>query len=375
MRGGTSKALMLHFRDLPVERGEWAPVLLAAMGSPDPYGRQLDGMGGGLSSLSKVAVIAPSTRRDADVEYTFAQILIKEPRVDYSSICGNILAAVGPFALDEGLVEVRGDQAMVRIYNTNTGKLFHATFPVGEGRARYDGELVIPGVAGSGAPIRLDFLDPGGASTGSLLPTGSLRDYINIPGLGPIEVSMVDAGNACVFVKAHDIGLAGTELPDELERDLGMLERLDRIRVQASMAMGIAHDEASARNSSVPFIVCISGPADSRSLEGTNLLSEQVDLTVRTISNGQPHRALPLTVAVCTAVAGRIEGSVVHEFIPAKLSASESMRLGMPSGMLTVSADAAWTETGWAALHGSIFRTARRLFEGRVVLPHSYSTE
>ena len=189
MRGGTSKALIFHLRDLPAERNEWAWLFAAAMGTPDPYGRQLDGMGGGVSSLSKVCVISPSSRPDADIDYTFAQVMIKEARVDYKGNCGNMSAAVGPFAVDEGLVRADGDSATVRIYNTNTGKLIHSVFPVEDGLARYDGDLVIPGVSGSGAPIRLDFKDRGGASTGRLLPTGQVVDHLDVQGLGSLRVS------------------------------------------------------------------------------------------------------------------------------------------------------------------------------------------
>src|SRR6202048_2891482 len=200
MRGGTSKALMFHLRDLPTERAKWDRIFLAAMGSPDPYGRQLDGMGGGVSSVSKVCIIAPSARDDADVDYTFGQVLIKEPRVDYAGNCGNMLSAVGPFAVDDGLVNSLGERADVRIYNTNTQKIIRSSFPVEEGRASSHGDFRIPGVAGSGAPIRLDFLEPGGATTGRLLPTRHVKEQLSVPGFGHFQVSMIDAANACVFV-------------------------------------------------------------------------------------------------------------------------------------------------------------------------------
>src|SRR5689334_15601521 len=158
MRGGTSKAIMFHAQDLPADRTAWEALFAAAMGSPDPYGRQLDGMGGGISSLSKVCVLAPSARNDADIDYTFAQVQIREKRVDYKGNCGNMSAAVGPFAVDEGLVRVDSDTATIRIFNTNTQKIIVATFPLDGGRARYDGDLAIPGVAGTGAPVRLDFV-------------------------------------------------------------------------------------------------------------------------------------------------------------------------------------------------------------------------
>ena len=220
MRGGTSRAVMFHQRDLP-ERGQWDPIFLAAMGSPDPNGRQLNGMGGGISSLSKICVLAASERPDADIDYTFAQVQIQQAAVGYRGNCGNMSSAVGPFAVDEGIVRPNGDTAVVRIFNTNTSKIIRSTFPLVEGRAAVDGDLAIPGVAGTGAPVRLDFLSPGGAVTGKLLPTGHPVDRLDVPGIGPIDISMVDAANPCVFVRAKDIGLTGNELPEALDADAG----------------------------------------------------------------------------------------------------------------------------------------------------------
>ncbi|MDE2582070.1 MAG: PrpF family protein [Rhodospirillales bacterium] len=366
MRGGTSKAIMFHARDLPRARAEWDPIFLAAMGSPDPYGRQLDGMGGGVSSLSKVCVLAPSTREDADIDYTFAQVQIRDARVDYRGNCGNMSSAVGPFAVDEGLVAASGEAALVRIFNTNTEKLIHARFPLRNGRARIDGDLAIPGVSGTGAPVRLDFLRPGGATTGRLLPTSRVRDRLEIPDLGAIEVSLVDAANACVFVRAADVGLRGTELPDALEGDAALLRRLDTIRAHASVAMGIAPTMAAARTIRVvPFVGIVAPPAEARTLGGETLPAEGADITARVISNGQPHRALPLTISLCMAVAAGIEGTVVAE--AARRTGEGALRLGMPSGVLTVAADVGRDDDGsWVARSGSFYRTARRLFDGRV---------
>ncbi|MBP0445873.1 PrpF family protein [Roseomonas sp. SSH11] len=371
MRGGTSKAIMLHARDLPADREAWAPIFAAAMGAPDPYGRQLDGMGGGVSSLSKVCVLAPSAREDADVDYTFAQVMIREARVDYRQNCGNMSSAVGPFALDEGLVAASADTATVRIFNTNTGKIIHGTFPVEEGRARYDGDLSIPGVGGAGAPIRLDFLAPGGATTGRLLPSGAVLDRLEVPGFGMIEASLVDAANAAVFVRARDVGLTGTELPDMLESRPEVLARLEAIRRAASVRMGIALDaEAAGKVTSVPFVAVVAPPTDAPSLSGQNVRAAEVDLVARVISNGQPHRALPLTISLCTAVAARIAGTVVAEALSPSAGNGE-LRLGMPSGVLTVGAEVAREGGDWVARAGSFYRTARRLFEGRVLVPGS----
>jgi 2-methylaconitate isomerase len=369
MRGGTSRAIMFHARDLP-DRTEWDPIFLAAMGSPDPNGRQLDGMGGGISSLSKVCILAPSDRADADIDYTFAQVQIREPRVDYRSNCGNMSSAVGPFAVDEGIVHPNGDTAVVRIFNTNTRKIIRSTFPLDEGGcAATDGDLAIPGVAGTGAPVRLDFLAPGGATTGKLLPTGKPTDRLDIPGSGPIEVSMVDAANACVFVRASDLGLTGRELPDELERDLALLEKLQAIRRQASLAMGIAKDDAEARTvAAVPIIGFVAPPMDAPTLSGDPIIASQVDLTVRFLSNGQPHRALPLTASLCTAVAASIAGTLVSQALAP--GAGAQVRIGMPSGILTVGAEVDQDAAGhWVAHSGAFYRTARRLFDGRIYVP------
>jgi 2-methylaconitate isomerase len=368
MRGGTSRAVMFHARDLP-DRAEWDPIFLSAMGSPDPNGRQLNGMGGGISSLSKVCILAPSDRADADIDYTFAQVQIREPRVDYRSNCGNMSSAVGPFAVDEGIIRPNGHAAIVRIFNTNTGKIIRSTFPLEDGHAATDGDLAIPGVAGTGAPVRLDFLAPGGATTGRLLPTGHATDRLDVPGIGPIDVSMVDAANACAFVRARDLGLSGRELPEELERDPALLERLQAIRRQASIAMGIAGDDAEARTiAAVPIIGFVAPPMESPTLSGQPIAASQVDLTARFLSNGQPHRALPLTASLCTAVAARIAGTLVAEALAG--GGGEQVRIGMPSGILTVGADVAQEASGqWVARSGAFYRTARRLFDGRIYVP------
>jgi len=240
MRGGTSKAVMFRAEDLPRDRKRWTPIFLSVIGSPDANGRQLDGMGGGVSSLSKVCVIGAPTRPDADVDYTFAQVSVRSATVDYSGNCGNMSSAVGPFAVDEGLIKVDGAEAVVRIHNTNTKKLIVARFAMDDGRAAVDGDFALPGVARAGAPVRLEFLEPGGAGTGQLLPTGNVIDRLDVAGLGVIEVSMIDAANPCVFVAAESLGMTGIEMPDELDANGDLLARLDAIRIDASLRMGIA---------------------------------------------------------------------------------------------------------------------------------------
>jgi 2-methylaconitate cis-trans-isomerase PrpF len=365
MRGGTSKALIFHERNLPADRDAWAALFLRAIGSPDPYGRQLNGMGGGVSSLSKVCVVGRPSRPDADVDYTFAQLMPRGANVDYSGNCGNMSSAIGPFAVDEGLVEATDGEVTVRIHNTNTKKIICSTFQVRNKHAVVEGDLEIPGVAGTGSPIRLDFLDPGGATTGHLLPTTKAVDTLTIPEIGPIEVSMVDAANACAFVAASALGLTGTELPDELEANQRVLQLLALIREHASVAMGITSslEEARAR-AFTPFVGMVSRPQNASTLTGGRIAAEDVDLTVRMMSSGQPHRALPLTASLCTAVAAGIPETLVGR--SRRAEAQGNLRVAMPSGVLNVGAEVVCRDGTWAAKRGAFYRTARRLFDGFV---------
>jgi len=367
MRGGTSNAIVFNAKDLPRDRALWDEIFLAAIGSPDPYGRQLDGMGGGISSLSKVCVIGPPSRPDADIDYTFAQVAVKEAKVDYSGNCGNMSSAMGPYAVDEGLVKAGGSEALVRIHNTNTRKIIWSRFALDEDRAAVDGELAIPGVAGTGAPVRLEFREPGGATTGKLLPTGRVIDVLEVPGHGSFHVSMVDAANACCFVHAEELGISGIEMPEALDSDTALLERLAAIRLAASVAMGIAAtpEEAKAKRV-VPFIGFVSAPQSAKTLTGEAIAAHDVDLTGRIISNGQPHRALPLTASLCMAVAARLEGSVVHAVARKADDTEAPIRIAMPSGVLTVAATVRKNGEAWHAEQGAFYRTQRRLFDGQV---------
>jgi 2-methylaconitate cis-trans-isomerase PrpF len=369
MRGGTSKAIMFRLEDLPRERAEWDRIFRAVIGSPDPNGRQLDGMGGGISSLSKICVIGPSTRSGADVDYTFAQVSVRDASVDYSGNCGNMSAAVGPFAVDEGLVKADGNDAIIRIHNTNTKKIIVSRFRLDDGLAAVDGGFALPGVAGTGAPVRLDFLDPGGAGTGSLLPTGNTIDDLEVPGVGRIEASMVDAANPCVFVAAKTLAMTGVEMPDELEANPELLARLDAIRIAASLRMGIAKTgEEAARKPSIPKVAMVAGPREARTLSGEQLEAGAADVTVRMISIGQPHRAVPLTGAMCLAVASHLPGSVVHAMAAKSGSTDHPVRIAQPSGVTIVGAAVHRDGSGWLAEHATVYRTARRLMEGMVYM-------
>ena len=367
MRGGTSNAIVFHQKDLPADRKQWDEIFLAAIGSPDPYGRQLDGMGGGISSLSKVCVVGPSSRPDADIDYTFAQVQVKEAKVDYSGNCGNMSAAMGPFAVDEGVVKASGREALVRVHNTNTKKVIWSRFALDDELSAVDGDLAIPGVSGTGSPVKLEFRDPGGATTGKLLPTGNVVDMLDVPGYGKFKVSLVDAANATCFLSATDLGIIGTEMPEELDRNVELLKKLAAIRIAASVAMGIARTpEEAAEKRTVPFVGFVSGPQDAVTLAGEKIEAGKVDLTARMISNGQPHRALPLTVTLCTAVASRIEGSLVNQAARLASDPDAEIRIAMPSGILTVAARVYKKDGSWHAEQGAFYRTQRRLFEGYV---------
>ena len=331
MRGGTSKAIIFRAEDLPADRVEWDRIFLAVMGSPDKYRRQLDGMGGGLSSLSKVCIVARSRRSDADVDYTFAQVSVDEPLVDYSGNCGNMSAAIGPFAVEEGLANAPWDgEAAVRIHNTNTGKLIVSRFRVRERRPQTAGELRLDGVPGTGAPIRLDFIEPGGSKTGRLLPTGHPRDCLQVEGLGTIEVSLVDAANPCVFVRAADLRCSGVEPPEAIEADERLMGSLESIRCLASVRMGITGTlEEAAATPSVPKVAIIASPREYATLSKETVAREAHDIAVRMISIGKPHRAVPLTGAICLGVAMRIPDA-----LPWELAAEfrQTMRIWSPFG-------------------------------------------
>jgi hypothetical protein len=366
MRGGTSKAVMFRADDLPARRDDWSPIFLEVMGSPDPNGRQLDGMGGGISSLSKICIIGPPSRPDADVDYTFAQIGVRDTFVDYGANCGNMSSAVGPFALEEGLVKGPVDgEATIRIHNTNTSKIIVARFPVQGGTLAASGDMAIDGVAGEAAPIRLEFLAPGGARTGKLLPTGKACDELDVEGMGRVKMSCVDAANPCVFVTAETVGKSGVELPDALEADAEFLRRMESIRCAASVKMGIAPDLATAQKmTGIPKVAMVTGPRAGRTLSGRELGAGDADIHVRMISVGLPHRAVPVTGSICLAVATRIPGS-----IPAQLSKADGpTRIAHPSGVTLVDASVSRGKDGEVtAEYGAVYRSARRLFEGNVL--------
>ena len=362
MRGGTSKGLFFHRRDLPEEHAEWDALFLAALGSPDPHGRQLDGMGGGISSLSKVVVVSPSTQPGVDIDYLFGQVAVDRALVDYRSNCGNLTAAVGPFAVDEGLVRATDGEARLILHNRNLDQTIEARFEVAGGRAVVEGKTVLDGVAGQGAPIELSFLEPGGAVTGRLLPSGRVRDVLDVPGFGELDATLIDASTALVCVRAEALGLSGVELPDAIESDPALLERLEAIRRAGAEAMGIPPETES-----VPKVGFVAPPADAETLSGARLAADCADLSARVISMDRPHRALPLTAALALAAAARIPGSIAAE-AARHADACTPVRLGHPSGVAEVAVELSAADPPHVA-RITVTRTARRLMEGQVLVP------
>ncbi|GKZ88116.1 hypothetical protein AnigIFM59636_007076 [Aspergillus niger] len=356
-RGGTSRAIFFKQDDLPADKAKWDPIFRGVIGSPDPYGRQLDGLGGGISSLSKICVVGKPTHPGADIDYTFVSLGVKTPDVDYSSNCGNMISAVGPFAVDSGLVLPGLTSASVRIHNTNTGKIVHSSFPVVDGEAAASGEFAIDGVSGTAAPVQLDFVDPAGSRTGKLLPTGQVRDVFD-----GVEATCIDVANPCVFVRAEDLEVEGNLTPEEITVHPGLLDRLDSIRRQAGVKMGLA-DTRETVPGSVPKICLVSQPGtDTRAVEQKQT-KEKVDLLVRALSVGQPHKAVPITVALAVASAARVSGSTVSQVVGEKRVDETGITLGHASGNLLVGAT--FDDEGTLRF-ATVFRTARRLFEGRI---------
>ena len=371
MRGGTSKAVMLKEADLPRNRAEWPGLFARMLGSPDPSARQLDGMGGGVSSLSKVCVIGPSSRADADIDYTFAQVVVKTGQVDFAGNCGNMSSAVGPFAVDEGLVSApRDGEALVRIHNTNSGKIIHARFAMRDGEAEVEGGLAIPGVSGTGAPVRLTFLDPAGTRGRGLFPAGAVLSMLPHGPDGRIAATLVDAAVPAVFVAAADLGLAPGIMPAELDTREDILALLEDLRCAGSAAMGIAPDTAAARGiAAVPKIALVGAPAPYRALDGSLIEAGEHDILVRMISAGQPHRALPITGSLAVAAALATPGSLLHKIAGPQV-AGAAFRIGSPSGIITVEAETAPGPKGIPAIaSATILRTQRRLMEGWVRVP------
>lgn len=362
MRGGTSKAVIFHKKDLPKDTSEWKEIFLKTMGTPDP--KQIDGMGGTVSSTSKIAVVSPSEREDADVDYYFVQVDIKKANISDNLNCGNISSAIGPFAIDEGLVPAAEPITVVRIYNVNTAKIIEAHVRVENGKAAVDGNAQIKGVPGTGSPIDLYFEKPCGAATGKTFPTGKKREIIEVPDFGPVEVSVIDISNAAVYVRASDVGMKGTELT-EINSNAELLSRLEYIRGMAAVRMGMISDwrEAETKCSAAPKIGILSPPQDYIDMDGNHVSAEDMDLCCRMISVGTMHKAYPMSYAVGTGAAAMIEGTIVKDAaVPTHGDAY--IVLGHASGCTGVKV----VMRGEEVEKAGILRTARRIMDGHIYI-------
>ncbi|WP_199921529.1 2-methylaconitate cis-trans isomerase PrpF family protein [Intrasporangium calvum] len=370
MRGGTSKAVFFHERDLPKDPVVRDAFILAAYGSPDPDRRQLDGLGGATSTTSKLAIIGDGRDHGVDVTYEFGQVSIDSALVDRRGNCGNISSAVGPFAVDEGLVEPKEGITEVRFLNLNTGKVIVAHVPTRDGAFDPDGDFFIPGVPVPGSQIQLDYVAPGGAVTGRLLPTGNVRDDLEVDGLGTISVSYVDAANPLVFVRWEDLGLTGDETPDSIDADTEILQRIEAVRAAASIQCGIAStlEEATRSMPSVPKLSLVGPPRNYTTASGERIASDAHDLRASMMSMGRMHRSHPLTGAIATAVACSIPGTVANEVATTQ---DGKTRIGHPAGVMDMSARPVERRGEWTVDAVAGFRTARRLMEGHVLVPDS----
>ncbi|MBQ6481141.1 MAG: PrpF protein [Anaerolineaceae bacterium] len=362
MRGGTSKAVFFKKSDLPEDRSRWKDIFLKVMGSPDA--KQIDGMGGTVSSTSKIAVISRSIRENADIDYYFVQVDVERANVSDNLNCGNISSAVGPYSIDEGLVRAVYPITTVRIFNENTGKLIESYIRTEDGRAAVYGDTQIDGVPGTGSEIDLFFDHPGGAATGRTFPTGNKIDLLTIPGFGTIEASLVDISNAGVFVRAADLGLKGAELT-EFSQDKALLDLLEDIRCVAAVKIGMAKslEEAKTECTASPKIGILSPPQDYISLSGKMIYASDMDICCRMISLGALHKSYPMTYAVGTGASAMISGTIPWEMVRPSHGANRVV-IGHSSGLTPVNAIVRGDEVEKAG----IIRTARRIMDGFVYI-------
>lgn len=376
MRGGTSKGVFFHAADLPPDPSIRDAVILAAYGSPDPDRRQVDGVGGAVSTTSKVAIISPSESADYDVVYNFGQVSIDRPIVDFKGNCGNISSAVGPFAVDEGLVPATEPITRVRIHQKNTDKLIVAEVPVKNGRFDENGDYSISGVPGTGAKITLRFDDPGGALTAKLFPTGNTSDTIEVPDVGNVEVTIIDAANPVVLLQASAIGLSGIEI-DEIDSDASVQKKLENIRCAVAVKIGLAEtmEEATRRSQAVPKIAFITEAKSYQTLDGTTVEASEVDLVGRIMSMGTLHKSFAVSGAVSVAGAATVPGTVVNDLLRPDASGKALFKIGHPGGIIEVGAVMEVKDGAYHYREAVLGRTARRLMEGSVLVPEKYFTD
>lgn len=380
LRGGTSKGVYFHERDLPPHGAVRDRVLKRIMGTPDVV--QIDGLGGSRLITSKIAIIKKSSRADADVDYTFGQLEVEQDAIHWTGNCGNISAGVGPFAINAGLVQAVSPVTAVRIHNTNTDKILIAYVPVQGGRAKVIGDFAIDGVPGTGAEIFMDYHLTLGARTGHMLPTGNAADTLERGSdeelQDDLEVTLCDVGNPCVFFRASDVGLSGSELPEQINSNASLLARLDEIRRKAAQRMGLVNDwRNKAGDKGGPLIVLVAPPESYPNMRGEPVLASAMDLRARLVFFNKCHESMAGTGSVCTAAASRIPGSVVNKMLSGSAAASDALQIGHPLGIMRVRVQARPSNAvGGISFEALGFgRTARHIMEGRVYIPSSIFNE
>jgi probable AcnD-accessory protein PrpF len=379
MRGGTSKGVFFRLQDLPeaaqVPGAARDALLLRVIGSPDPYGKQIDGMGGATSSTSKTVIVSKSSRPDHDVDYLFGQVSIDSAFVDWSGNCGNLSSAVGPFAISGGLIDAatlpQDGVATVRIWQANIGKTIIAHVPITRGAVQETGAFELDGVTFPAAEVQLEFMDPAAeeeGAGGSMFPTGNLVDDLEVPGVGTFKATMINAGIPTIFLNAEDIGYTGTELQGAINGDAKALAMFETIRAHGAVRMGLIEQvEQAAKRQHTPKVAFVGKPRDYVSSSGKQVAAADIDLLVRAVSMGKLHHAMMGTAAVAIGTAAAIPGTLVS--MAAGGGPRDAVRFGHPSGTLRVGAEA--TEAGgeWSVTKAIMSRSARVLMEGWVRVP------
>ncbi|ROO35343.1 putative methylaconitate Delta-isomerase PrpF [Pseudomonas sp. AF76] len=379
MRGGTSKGVFFSLQDLPeaarVPGAVRDALLLRVIGSPDPYEKQIDGMGGATSSTSKTVILSKSTRADHDVDYLFGQVSIDKPFVDWSGNCGNLSAAVGSFAIGSGLVDAarlpENGVAVVRIWQANIGKTIIAHVPITDGAVQETGDFELDGVTFPAAEVQLEFMEPAAEEEGgggSMFPTGNLVDDLQVPGVGTLKATLINAGIPTIFINARDVGYTGTELQGAINGDPNALAMFETIRAHGALRMGlIKHLDEAAQRQHTPKVAFVAPPADYVSSSGKAVAAGDVDLLVRALSMGKLHHAMMGTAAVAIGTAAAISGTLVN--LAAGGIERNAVRFGHPSGTLRVGAEASLVNGEWTVKKAIMSRSARVLMEGFVRVP------
>lgn len=377
MRGGTSKGVFFRLEDLPEAAQVPGPardaVLMRVIGSPDPYGKHTDGMGGATSSTSKCVIISKSSRPDHDVDYLYGQVSIDTAFVDWSGNCGNLSTAVGPFAIANGFID-RGrlpenGSFAVRVWQANIGKTIVCHVPIVDGQVQETGDFELDGVTFPAAEIVLEFMDPSDdGDGGAMFPTGNVVDTLEVPGVGTLQATMISAGIPTVFVNAGDIGYAGTELQPDINEDPAALQKLESIRVAGALRMGLIHSpEEAATRQHTPKVAFVAPPADYVASSGKAIAAADIDLNVRAMSMGKLHHAMMGTCAVAIATAAAVPGTLVN--LAAGGGRRDAVRFGHPSGTLRVGAEVCGDDGRWTVTKAVMSRSARVLMEGAVRVP------